>query len=118
MEEQASAGPSGDRPPSSRIWHLAALLVLASGLGVIFRVLWGADATAVAAGNYQWSLTPGDLRFVIWLVARNAAESLARLGEKRAVDSLLPLLEDENEMVQETVEGVLTSLGWKPDKEG
>jgi hypothetical protein len=25
---------------------------------------------------------------------------------------LLPLLEDENTMVQETVEGVLASLGW------
>jgi hypothetical protein len=25
----------------------------------------------------------------------------------------LPLLEDENTMVQETVEGVLASLGWK-----
>jgi HEAT repeat protein len=49
-----------------------------------------------------------------WLVRRNAAESLARLGDRRAVDPLLPLLEDENEMVQETAEGALGSLGWKP----
>jgi len=47
-------------------------------------------------------------------VRRNAAESLARLGDRRAVDPLLPLLEDENEMVQETAEGALGSLGWKP----
>jgi hypothetical protein len=26
---------------------------------------------------------------------------------------LVPLLEDENEMVQETAEGALASLGWK-----
>jgi len=48
-----------------------------------------------------------------WLVRRNAAESLARLGARQAIDPLLPLLEDENTMVQETVEGVLASLGWK-----
>jgi hypothetical protein len=29
---------------------------------------------------------------------------------------LLPLLEDENTIVQETVEGVLASLGWKPER--
>jgi len=45
-------------------------------------------------------------------VRRNAAESLARLGAKQAIAPLLPLLEDENTMVQETVEGVLASLGW------
>jgi HEAT repeat protein len=33
------------------------------------------------------------------------------------VDRLLPLLEDENEMVQETAEGALASLGWKPDQQ-
>jgi HEAT repeat protein len=33
------------------------------------------------------------------------------------VDPLLPLLEDENEMVQETVEGALSSLGWKPSEQ-
>ena len=38
--------------------------------------------------------------------------ALARLGAKQAIDPLLPLLEDENTMVQETVEGVLASLGW------
>ena len=47
------------------------------------------------------------------VVGHNAAESLARLGAKQAIDPLLPLLEDENTMVQETVEGVLASLGWK-----
>jgi HEAT repeat protein len=47
-----------------------------------------------------------------WLVRRNAAESLARLGAKQAIEPLVPLLEDENTMVQETVEGVLASLGW------
>jgi HEAT repeat protein len=36
------------------------------------------------------------------------------LGDRRAIDPLLPLLEDENEMVQETAEGALASLGWKP----
>jgi HEAT repeat protein len=49
-----------------------------------------------------------------WLVRRNAAESLARLKNNRAVDSLVPLLEDENEMVRDTVEGALSSLGWTP----
>ena len=51
-----------------------------------------------------------------WLVRRNAAESLARLGAKEAIQSLLPLLEDENAMVQETVEGVLASFGWKAEQ--
>jgi HEAT repeat protein len=37
------------------------------------------------------------------------------LGDRRAVESLVPLLEDENEMVQETAEGALASLGWKPN---
>jgi HEAT repeat protein len=41
---------------------------------------------------------------------------LARLGAKEAIDPLLPLLEDENTMVQETVEGVLASLGWKSSR--
>ena len=45
---------------------------------------------------------------------RNAAESLARLGDRRAVEDLLPLLEDENDMVRETAEGALSSLGWTP----
>ena len=38
-----------------------------------------------------------------------------RLGAvvAQAIEPLLPLLEDENTMVQETVEGVLASLGWK-----
>ena len=57
-----------------------------------------------------------------WLVRRNAAESLARLGAKAGDRTAASLLEDENTMVQETVEGVLASLGWKqatssqPDK--
>ena len=49
-----------------------------------------------------------------WLVRRNAAESLARLGAKEAIQPLLGLREDENTMVQETVEAVLASLGWTP----
>jgi HEAT repeat protein len=51
-----------------------------------------------------------------WLVRRNAAESLARLGAKEAIQPLLPLREDENTMVQETVEAVLASLGWTPEQ--
>jgi len=54
------------------------------------------------------------LRDEDWLVRRNAAESLARLGDRRAVEDLLPLLEDENDMVRETAEGALSSLGWTP----
>jgi HEAT repeat protein len=50
-----------------------------------------------------------------WLVRRNAAESLARLGAKEAIQPLLVLREDENTMVQETVEAVLASLGWTPE---
>jgi HEAT repeat protein len=49
-----------------------------------------------------------------WLVRRNAAESLARLKDNRAIDPLVPLLEDENEMVRDTAEGALSSLGWTP----
>jgi HEAT repeat protein len=48
-------------------------------------------------------------------VRRNAAESLARLGAKEAIQPLLVLREDENTMVQETVEAVLASLGWMPE---
>jgi len=50
-------------------------------------------------------------------VRRNAAESLARLGDRQVVEALVPLLEDENEMVRETVEGTLASLGWVPPSE-
>jgi HEAT repeat protein len=50
-----------------------------------------------------------------WLVRRNAAESLARLGATESVQPLLALLQDENTMVQETVEAVLASLGWTPE---
>ena len=49
-----------------------------------------------------------------WLVRGNAAESLARLKNNRAIDPLVLLLEDENEMVRDTVEGALSSLGWTP----
>ena len=49
-----------------------------------------------------------------WLVRRNAAEALARFKDGRAIDSLVPLLEDENEMVRDTAEGALASLGWTP----
>jgi HEAT repeat protein len=49
------------------------------------------------------------------LVRRNAAESLARLGATESVQPLLALLQDENTMVQETVEAVLASLGWTPE---
>ena len=48
------------------------------------------------------------------VVRRNAAESLARLKNSRAIDPLVPLLEDENEMVRDTAEGALSSLGWTP----
>ncbi len=48
---------------------------------------------------------------------RNAAESLARLGDRQVVGALVPLLEDENDMVLETVEGALASLGWTPPRE-
>ena len=50
-----------------------------------------------------------------WLVRRNAAESLARLGDPRAIQPVAALLEDENEMVRDTAEGVLASLGWKSE---
>ena len=70
MTERRLAGSWG--------WHLAALLVFAGGLGVIFRALWGEDLRAVAPLNRQGGLEVGDLQFVIWLAARNAATLLSR----------------------------------------
>jgi HEAT repeat protein len=37
------------------------------------------------------------------------------LGDPSAIQPVVALLEDENEMVRDTAEGVLASLGWTPE---
>lgn len=58
-------------------WHLAALLVFAAGVSVLFRALWGQDPTAVVPANPQGMFTGDDLSFVVWLISRNASALLS-----------------------------------------
>lgn len=49
-----------------------------------------------------------------WSVRWDAARTLAEIGDTKAVEPLVKLLEDENKYLRETVFRALDKLGWKP----
>jgi len=76
---------------------LLAGLVLAAALGIRFHALFGEDLSQVALvaerGGYQAhpnGLPAADLRFVIWLVARNARTLLTQPGQLMAAELCHP----------------------------